>query len=210
MATHVNGLSSLVLTNLTVPQSPPLSGADIADLFAVFKRDYWYLSPALGAALVHSTFLHNLYCFGKAEHATVQLVREMLHHVQPGEPLKPTRNRSKPGHYLTPARIGYWLGLHARGVVSTSQYAWVEVRSPTIFLPHPAHSQSWYRESRCSRKSLDNFLSLLQRSDNESSLYWPHAGTSIVLAALWLHCKTFAFPLPISLIVVGNEIFCHT
>lgn len=94
-----------------------------------------------------------------------------------GEPLRLTRNKSKAAHYLTPSRIGLWLGLAEADALDD-----VHCRTPLV--------EPWYRECRCSRRSLDRLLGLLGRANAEGELYFPHVGTAVLLAALWLLARS--------------------
>lgn len=108
-----------------------LHGGHVKDTLKIFLPEKHYLSPAQGACLANGSLLQNLYNFGATDSAVAiacdhvlnsgslyQFVRELFHQNVFGEPLLLTHNKSKPAFFLTPGRIGHWIGLDESNLLS--------------------------------------------------------------------------------------------
>jgi hypothetical protein len=131
-------------------------------------------------------------------------VRELFFRAGSSEHLHTTHNKSKPAFFLNPQRLGQLVALIESDSLTDLQprKELVDVRAPLISARSRALTgnrtglQPWYRESRCSRKSLDSLMELVDDSvgecspENRLARFFPHTPTHILLAFLWKSVAT--------------------
>ncbi len=124
----------------------------------------------------------------------------MFHCSDLNDSLKDTRNKSKPAYFLSASRIALIASCLENKVLQdpgcqnritevgplASQLRF-EISNSFDTLINLHLSKPWYRESRCSKTTLQRFLTLIIESDAEwrRGLYFPHATVTILLAFLW-------------------------